>query len=94
MKQYYVYILARAKRSTMYVGITSDLKKRVYEHKQEFAESFTKKYDIKNLVYFEVHDEVQEAIRREKRLKKWRRGWKYELIEKENPAWEDLYEGL
>jgi putative endonuclease len=78
----------------MYVGITSDLKKRVYEHKEQIADGFTKKYNVKTLVYYEIHNDVEEAIKREKRLKKWLRKWKYDLIETNNPDWQDLYEKI
>ena len=94
MLQYYVYILAKARRSTMYIGVTSDLVKRIYEHKNELADGFTKKHSVKELVYYEIHNDINEAIKREKRLKKWLRAWKYELIEKDNPDWSCLYEKL
>lgn len=93
-KQFYVYILAKARNSTFYVGITSDLGKRVWEHKNEIADGFTKKYGIKTLVYYEVFDDPENAIRREKRLKKWPRAWKIKVIEEINPEWQDLYETL
>jgi len=92
--QYYIYILASKKNGTLYVGITSDLIKRIYEHKNDLAEGFTKKYSIHNLVYFEVTESVESAIMREKQLKKWNRAWKINLIEKNNPAWNDLYPDL
>lgn len=94
MKNYFVYILAEAKRGTLYTGVTSDIKKRVYEHKNAVVEGFTKKYNIKILVYYELHNSIEEAIKREKRLKRWNRHWKYELIEKDNPDWEDLYDKI
>lgn len=93
-KQYYVYILAKAPNSTFYVGVTSDLAKRVWEHKHEVADGFTKKYGIKTLVYYEVYEDINEAIRREKRLKKWNRSWKIKVIEEMNPEWSDLYDGI
>ncbi|SHG09709.1 putative endonuclease [Desulfacinum infernum DSM 9756] len=93
-KQFYVYILASRKNGTLYVGVTSDLKKRVWEHKSGLVEGFTKKYGVKDLVYFEVHESAEAAITKEKRIKKWRRKWKIALIEKENPYWQDLYENL
>jgi len=93
-KQYYVYILAKARNSTFYVGITSDLAKRTYEHKNEIADGFTKKHGIKDLVYYEVFDDPINAIKREKRLKKWNRAWKMRVIEKMNPHWRDLYEDI
>jgi putative endonuclease len=89
--QYYVYILASKKNGTLYVGVTSYLVKRVLEHKSDFVEGFTKKYQVHDLVYFEVTESVKSAIAREKQLKKWHRDWKIRLIEKENPEWEDLY---
>jgi putative endonuclease len=94
MKKYYVYILAKTYNSTFYVGITSDLTKRIWEHKNEIADSFTKKHDIKTLVYYEVFDDPENAIRREKRLKKWSRAWKIKTIEKMNPQWKDLYDDI
>lgn len=93
-KQYFVYILAKARNSTFYVGITSDLKKRIWEHKNETADGFTKKYGIKNLVYYEIYDDAENAIKREKQLKKWNRPWKMRIIEELNPDWNDLYEKL
>ena len=90
MKQYYVYILASRKNGTLYIGITSDLIKRVYEHKNDLVDGFTRKYKVHELVYYEVYNKVYDAITREKRLKKWKRQWKIELIEKDNPEWKDL----
>jgi len=87
----YVYIMSNRKNGTLYVGVTGDLLKRIYEHKNAFVDSFTKKYHIKSLVYYEIYDEIIEAIKREKQLKKWRRSWKIDLIEKENKEWKDLY---
>lgn len=94
MKQYYVYILASAKRGTLYIGMTSDLQKRIYQHKNELVEGFTKKYGVNRLVYFEETQDVMSAIEREKRMKKWNRQWKIELIESNNPEWRDLSEDL
>lgn len=94
MKQYYVYILASKKNGTLYVGVTSDLIKRIYEHKNKFVKGFTNKYHVDGLVHFEIFDDPINAIQREKRLKKWNRKWKLHLIEKHNPQWEDLYESL
>jgi putative endonuclease len=91
MQQYYVYILANKKNGTIYIGITGDLIKRIYEHKQNLIDGFTKKYNIHDLVYYEVHKEIEEAINREKQIKKWNRKWKLRLIEKDNPTWMDLY---
>ncbi len=93
-KQYYVYVLASGRNGTLYVGVTSDLIKRVYEHKNNLVEGFTQKYDVHNLVYFEVTESVESAIAREKQLKKWNRAWKIRLIEKDNPEWKDLYSEL
>lgn len=93
-KQYYVYILTKAHNSTFYVGMTSDLAKRIWEHKNEVADGFTKKYGIKTLVYYEIFDNPELAIKREKRLKKWPRAWKIKVIEEQNPEWEDLYDEI
>ena len=94
MKPYYVYILASKKNGTLYIGVTNDLVKRVFEHKENLIEGFTKKYNVHKLVNFETAEDVMSAITREKQMKKWRRKWKIELIEKENPEWTDLYEGI
>jgi len=94
MKQGYIYIMANKPQGTLYIGVTSDIVKRVYEHKNDFADGFTRKYELKNLVYYEVFDEIAEAIKREKQLKEWQRKWKIELIEKQNQKWEDLYEAI
>lgn len=93
-KKFYIYILSSKKNKTLYVGVTSNLVKRVYEHKQDFVKGFTKKYKIHNLVYFEETNTAEEAIRKEKQIKAWRRAWKVELIEKNNPKWEDLYKNI
>jgi len=90
MNQYYLYILASKRKGTLYIGITNNLLRRVYEHKEGLIEGFTKKYNVKNLVYYEVHSSIYEAIKREKAMKKWLRKWKIELIEKTNPQWKDL----
>lgn len=94
MKNYYVYILASQNNGTLYVGVTSNLQKRIYEHKNHFVEGFTQKHSVINLVYFEVYDDIESAIKREKRLKKYRRVAKLKLIEDENPLWNDLYENI
>jgi len=94
MKSYYVYIMANKRNGTLYIGVTNDLIKRVFEHKSDIVQGFTKKYKIHSLVYFEECGEIESAILREKQLKKWNRQWKLELIEKENPQWKDLYEDL
>lgn len=89
---YYVYILASRPNGVLYVGITNDLARRIYEHREGLAEGFTKRFQVKRLVYIEAHDDVREAIAREKRIKRWKRSWKIELIERTNPNWDDLYE--
>ena len=86
-----VYIMAKNYRSTLYTGVTSDLIKRIYQHKNGITQGFTSAYDIKDLVYFELHDDMESAIKREKLIKKWKRSWKYNIIEKDNPEWRDLY---
>lgn len=91
MYQPSVYILASQKNGTLYIGVTSDLIKRVYEHKNNLAEGFTKKYATHDLVYYEQFDDISNAIAREKQLKTWKRLWKIELIEKMNLEWADLY---
>jgi putative endonuclease len=93
-KKFYVYILTSKRNGTLYTGVTSNLVKRVWEHKQNVVEGFTKKYNVKTLVYYEVHENAESAITREKRIKKWRRSWKLRLIENKNPHWKDLYEGI
>jgi putative endonuclease len=87
--QYYVYILASKINGTLYIGITNDLQRRVYEHKTGILKGFTQKYGVNKLVYFEVFENVNEAISREKNLKKWKRDWKIKLIEEENKEWAD-----
>jgi putative endonuclease len=94
MLQYYVYIMARAYNSTLYVGMTNDLIRRVYEHREGLVEGFSKTYGTKTLVYFEIHTDVTEAIRREKSIKRWSRAKKYTAIMQQNPKWKDLYETL
>ena len=91
IKNYYVYILASKRNGTLYIGVTSDLAKRIYEHKHSLIKGFTKKYNVDRLVYYETTEDVESAILREKRLKKWKRQWKVELIEQKNPNWNDLY---
>ncbi|MBR0698135.1 GIY-YIG nuclease family protein [Bradyrhizobium lablabi] len=90
-RSYYVYILARRIGGTLYIGVTNDLIRRVGEHRLKVADSFTKQYDVNRLVYFEIFEQIEQAIHREKRLKKWPRAWKISLIEKDNPNWIDLY---
>jgi putative endonuclease len=94
IKQPVVYILASKKNGTLYIGITTNLKKRVWEHKNNLIEGFTQRYGIHQLVWYEVHNTLDSAIKREKRLKKWKRDWKIELIESVNPDWQDLYDKL
>ena len=91
---YYVYMLSSQRNGTIYTGMTSDFQKRLYEHKNELADGFTKQHNVKNLVYFGGHDELDDARYRERRLKRWNRDWKIELIEKDNPQWRDLYEDI
>ena len=91
---YYVYIVASRRDGATYVGITNDLVRRVYEHRQKAVRSFTSKYNITQLVWFETYDDPVSAISREKQLKKWKRDWKARLIEAENPQWLDLYDSV
>ncbi|MEE9536121.1 MAG: GIY-YIG nuclease family protein [Desulfobacterales bacterium] len=90
-KQPAVYILASKRNGTLYIGVTSDLVKRIWEHKNNRVEGFTKRYNVNRLVWHELHDSMESAITREKRLKNWKRKWKLELIESSNPKWQDLY---
>ncbi|MDO8240427.1 MAG: GIY-YIG nuclease family protein [Candidatus Moranbacteria bacterium] len=92
--QYCVYILTNQTNRVLYVGVTSNLPKRIYEHKNKLADGFTKKYNVDKLVYFEQGEDVSSALHREKQLKKWKRAWKLELIEKSNPEWKDLSDTL
>ena len=92
-KTYYVYILASKRNGTLYIGVTNNLERRVYEHQQGLVEGFTKKYRVHYLVYHEATSDVHAALQREKQIKKWNRKWKLELIEKENPDWKDLITG-
>jgi putative endonuclease len=89
-----VYILASAPRGTLYVGVTSDLVKRVWEHRNDLVDGFTRKYGVHRLVHFELHQRMYDAIQREKQLKKWERIWKIELIERRNPEWRDLWDEI
>jgi putative endonuclease len=91
---FYVYILASAPNGTLYVGVTNDLVRRAFEHRECEGKSFTKRHSVMRLVYYEQHDTALGAITREKRLKKWPRDWKMNLIERENPHWRDLYDGI
>jgi putative endonuclease len=94
MRQPAVYILASTYRGTLYVGVTSDLVKRIWEHKNDVVAGFTKRHGVHLLVYFELHGDMETAIAREKAIKKWNRAWKIELIEQDNPDWRDLYETI
>ena len=91
MKTYYIYILASKRNGTLYVGVTSNLIKRIYAHKKKLIGGFTERYNVDRLVYFESTTDIESAILREKRIKKWKRRWKIDLIEKNNPSWKDLY---
>ena len=90
-KQPVVYILASKRNGTLYVGVTSNIVKRIWEHKNNLAEGFTKRYGVHHLVWYEIHESMDSAIQREKRVKRWKRAWKLELIENTNPNWQDLY---
>ena len=92
MKDYYVYIMSSINKNTIYIGVTNNIERRVFEHKNKLTKGFTEKYNCVNLVYYETHNQIVEAIYREKQLKKWNRAWKDELIESENPNWLDLSE--
>lgn len=94
MKQPCVYLLASRRNGTLYVGVTSDLIKRVWEHKNDVVEGFTRKYGVHLLVWHEQHETMESAITREKTIKGWKRQWKLDLIEKENPEWANLYDSL
>lgn len=89
-----VYILASKRNGTLYTGVTSGLKQRVWQHKNDCVEGFTKKYKVHNLVWYEIHDTMMAAIEREKQIKNWKRAWKIKMIEEQNPAWNDLYTTL
>jgi putative endonuclease len=93
-KYSYVYILANDKNGTLYIGVTSNLSKRVWEHKNKIFKGFTDKYGITKLVYYIVFEDIKEAIKREKQIKKWNRKWKLRVIEEMNPNWNDLYDTL
>ena len=94
MKQPAVYLLARRYRGSLYVGVTSDLVQRIWQHRQGLVEGFTQRYGVHMLVWFEQHATMLDAIAREKRIKEWKRAWKLELIETNNPRWRDLYDDL
>ncbi len=94
MKQFFVYILCSKRNGTLYTGVTSDLIKRVYEHRNNLTDGFTKKYGVHYLVWYEMHGAAETAIPREKQIKKWNRKWKLDLIEQSNPDWKYLYDEL
>jgi putative endonuclease len=91
IKQPAVYILASERNGTLYIGVTSDLVKRIWEHKNNLVKGFTKRYNVHNLVWYELHNNMNAAIEREKNVKEWKRAWKIRLLEENNPDWNDLY---
>ena len=93
-KQPAVYILASQQNGTLYIGVTNDLVKRVWQHKNDTIEGFSKKYSVHKLIYYELHQDMVSAITREKQLKKWNRAWKVELVEEKNPEWNDLWDEI
>jgi len=93
-KQMYVYILASKKNGTLYIGVTNDLVRRVYQHRENLIDGFTKEYGVHRLVYFEIYDDPERAIQREKTMKRYVRQWKINLIEQDDPDWTDLYESI
>ena len=94
MKRSWVYILTNKNKTVLYIGVTSDLVQRIWQHKNDVVEGFTKKYGVHMLVWYELHEDMESAIIREKRLKKWNRAWKLRLIEERNPNWDDLYDSI
>ena len=94
MKKGYVYIITNKNNSVLYVGVTSDLVRRVYQHKNKLVDGFSKRYNLDKLVYYEFSENIETAIQREKQLKNWHRGWKINLINEKNPNWDDLYETI
>ena len=94
MKQSYVYIMASGRNGTLYLGVTSDLVRRVAQHREGLVPGFTDKYGVHKLVYYEIHNDIREAIAAEKRYKAWKRAWKIRMIEKVNPDWRDLYDHI
>ncbi|MFC1726466.1 GIY-YIG nuclease family protein [candidate division KSB1 bacterium] len=94
MKNYYVYILASKRNGILYTGVTNDLKRRIYEHKNGLIEGFTKKHKVHTLVYFEEFNNINDAMQREKNIKTWKRAWKIRHIEESNPKWNDLFDQL
>ena len=93
-RSYFVYLLASRPNGTLYVGVTNDLRERIWQHKQDLVEGFTSKHGVKTLVWYEQTESIESAIAREKQIKKWNRAWKIELIEANNPDWKDLYEDV
>ena len=93
-KQPAVYILSSRRNGTLYIGVTSNLQRRIWEHREALCDGFTKRYSVQLLVYYELHDSIDDAIKREKQLKKWNRAWKIELIESRNPDWIDLWDEI
>ena len=93
-KTFYTYMLANQRNGTLYIGVTNDLVRRVHEHRSEMIPGFSRKYGVKQLVYYEVHTSAEAAITREKQLKKWKRRWKLRIIEEQNPDWNDLYQSI
>lgn len=94
MKIYFIYILASKKHGILYIGVTNNLKRRIYEHKNGIIEGFTKRYFVKNLVWYDSTDSIESALTREKQMKLWKREWKINIIEKNNPEWKDLSDNL
>ena len=94
MKQPCVYMLASRRNGTLYVGVTSNLVQRVWQHKNDLVEGFTKRYGVHTLVWYEIHEVMESAITREKAVKRWKRDWKIELVQRDNPSWSDLYDDL
>jgi putative endonuclease len=94
MKNYYVYILASSAYGTLYTGVTNDLTRRIWEHKNDLVSGFTREHQVHRLVWYEVHEDPYQAITREKRIKKWNRDWKVNLIQGMNPQWRDLFESI
>ncbi|MFG1350859.1 GIY-YIG nuclease family protein [Xanthobacter autotrophicus] len=93
-RRYFVYLLASKPRGTLYVGVTNDLTRRVFEHRLGTEPGFTSRYHVQRLVWFEIHETAMAAIQREKRLKAWLRQWKFDLVEKDNPEWRDLFDEI
>jgi putative endonuclease len=94
MKQPAVYILATYRRGTLYIGVTSNLLQRTWQHKNDITDGFSKRYEVHRLVYFEIHSDMREAIQREKQIKAWKREWKFRLIKEQNPEWQDLWPSI